>query len=117
MALIVTMEKNYAVLEQPFTVKIVDCVVTDVEVTVELPIDLSYTFNGEQRVTLPMIQPTPDFCTIGFDFDGVYSSYPDTKWEFATIEDDQFVINTVDTSLHRTTETALVAFEPQGSVN
>jgi hypothetical protein len=47
MALIVTMEKNYAVLEQPFTVKIVDCVVTDVEVTVEQPIDLSYAFNGE----------------------------------------------------------------------
>ena len=112
MVLIVTMEKNYAVLEQPFTVRIVDCVVTDVEVTVEQPINLSYNFNGELRVTLPNIEPTPDFCTVGFDFDGVYSSYPDVRLEFATIENDQLVINTIDTSLHRTTETALVAFDP-----
>ena len=68
MVLIVTMASNYAVLEQPFTVRIVDCVVTDVEVVAEQPIAVLYEYGGEKRIPLPEIKPTPDFCTVGFDF-------------------------------------------------
>ena len=83
MVLIVTMDKNYAVLEQPFTINIIDCEVTDVEVIADQPISVTYDFNGKKKVQLPAIQPTPDFCTVGYDFEGVYNSYPDVESEFA----------------------------------
>ena len=95
--------------------RIVDCVVTEVEVVAEQPITVEYEYGGPKRISLPEIKPTPDFCTVGFDFEGVYSSYPDNLSEFARIEDGELVIDTADTSLHRTTEPVLVAFKPLGS--
>lgn len=104
MVLVVTMAGNIAQLEQRFTVSILNCMLTAVEIDVPQPIELTYTFDGPLTEALPEPVPTPSSCTVGYDFAGPFMPGTDTVPPFARIVkvdgQDYLVIDTLDTALH-----------------
>ena len=115
MVLIVTMDNNYAMTEVPFVVNILDCMLTDVEVDATQPIELIYTFQGPKEEALPNIIPTPDYCMVGYTFEGPFKSGTDETISFGFIDGGNLVIYTVDDSLHDMTEPIDIKFTPNGS--
>ena len=89
--------------------------ITAVEVSVSQPIQLTYTYEGPETEDFPDITPTPDYCTVGYNFEGPFIAGTDDVAPFAKIENGQLVIETLDTSLHGMTRLVDIQYTPKGS--
>ena len=113
MALAVTLGGSQ--IYQHFSVVIVDCTITGVQLDVTQPIELDFAFPGPVASPLPNPTPTPDFCTHQYIFDGPFYSGTTDRAPFGRVDGENFVVDTDDAAtLHGQQIEVDLLYEPNG---